>query len=140
MADFKINIETVLNSKTITSQLKGLTSEVQKISKGLLDEVTYQPAQMISRTALTAVQAMVDEVRTLDASVTEFKKVSDLTGVSLDSYVTKLGEIGKETARTTAEMVDAATQFKKAGYNEQDSAVLAETATWKQVEYTVMYI
>lgn len=150
--DYQVSVKVVLDTSGVQSQVnslsgnltniisKGVSSGIKQASKGWLDEVTYQQAQMIARTALTAVQAMVDEVRTLDASITEFKKVSDLTGTALDGYVTKLGEIGKETARTTAEMVDAATQFKKSGYTEEDSATLAKTATWKQVEYTVMYI
>lgn len=142
--DYQVSVKVVLDTSGVQSQVKNIGGTVSKgitqSSKGWLDQVTYQQAQMIARTALTAVQAMVDEVRTLDASITEFKKVSDLTGTALDGYVTKLGEIGRETARTTAEMVDAATQFKKSGYTEEDSATLAKTATWKQVEYTVMYI
>ena len=142
--DYQVSVKVNLDTSGVNSQIQNIGNSIGKgikeSNKGLLNEITYQQAQMIARTALTAVQAMVDEVRTLDASITEFKKVSDLTGTALDGYVTKLGEIGRETARTTAEMVDAATQFKKSGYTEEDSATLAKTATWKQVEYTVMYI
>lgn len=134
--DYQVSVKVVLDTSGVQSQVKNIGGTVSKgitqSSKGWLDQVTYQQAQMIARTALTAVQAMIDEVRTLDASITEFKKVSDLTGTALDGYVTKLGEIGRETARTTAEMVDAATQFKKSGYTEEDSATLAKTATMFQ--------
>ena len=50
--------------------------------------------------SLDIISAMVDEVYALDASLTEFKKVSELDGSSLDAYQKKLAEIGKTVART----------------------------------------
>lgn len=72
---------------------------------------------------------MVEEYAELDKATTEFKKVSDLTGSSLDRYVNQLTKMGKATARTGSEMVEAATQFRKNSFNDQDSAQLALVAT-----------
>lgn len=84
--------------------------------------------QAVSR----AMQYAVESVFELDAAVTEFKKVSDLSGDALDDYTKKLGEMGQEVARTRAEMVDAATTFRKSGFGDEESATLARVATMYQ--------
>lgn len=65
-------------------------------------------------------------------SLTEFKKVSDLSGEALDEYTKKLGQMGQEVGKSRAEMVDAATEFKKSGFDEADSAQLARIASLYQ--------
>ena len=37
-------------------------------------------------------------------------------------------------------MVEAATEFRKNGFNDEDAAQLAQVATWIQVEYMATYI
>lgn len=75
---------------------------------------------------------MATETMALDKALTEFKKVSDLNGDSLKNYTKQLGEMGKLTARTTTEMVEAATEFRKNSFNDEDSATLAQVATMYQ--------
>ena len=62
--------------------------------------LTFQEANLIMSKSLDIITSMVDEVYTLDSSLTEFKKVSDLSGASLENYTNKLSEIGKTVART----------------------------------------
>lgn len=71
---------------------------------------------------------MASETATLDKSLTEFKKVSDLSGTSLDNYVQKLSQLGQTVARTASEMVDSATEFRKSGFSDDDAAQLAQIA------------
>ena len=61
---------------------------------------TFQEANLIMSRSLDIITSMVDEVYALDSSLTEFKKVSDLSGASLDNYTNKLSAIGKTVART----------------------------------------
>ena len=75
---------------------------------------------------------MVRQVFELDKSLTEFKKVSTLSGKALEDYTNQAYEAGKQTAKTGVEMLDAATQFKKMGYDEKTSLQLATTATMFQ--------
>lgn len=91
---------------------------------GLVTDVIQLFSQVISE----AVSAVFE----LDEAVTEFKKVSDLSGGALDDYTEKLGKMGQEVARTRAEMVDAATTFRKSGYSDEESATLARVATMYQ--------
>ena len=62
--------------------------------------LTFQKANLIMSKSLDIITSMVDEVYALDSSLTEFKKVSDLSGASLDNYTNKLSAIGKTVART----------------------------------------
>src|SRR5574344_156598 len=62
--------------------------------------LTFQEANLIMSRSLDIITSMVDEVYALDSSLTEFKKVSDLSGASLENYTSKLSEIGKTVART----------------------------------------
>jgi hypothetical protein len=70
----------------------------------------------------------VDAVRELDAAVTEYKKVSDLTDEGMKSFVEDARELGLEVARTGEEMVSGAAEWKKMGYSDADSLQLAKVA------------
>ena len=76
----------------------GGASEAAKAAENL--GLTFQEANLIMSRSLDIITSMVDEVYALDSSLTEFKKVSDLSGASLDNYTSKLSEIGKTVART----------------------------------------
>lgn len=71
--------------------------------------LTFQVANEVFRTSVEIIGSMVGQVFELDTALTEFKKVSDLSGSSLDNYVSKLSTMGTEVARTGSEMVEAAT-------------------------------
>lgn len=49
---------------------------------------------------VTSITEAVQAVKEFDNAVTEFSKVSDLSGDSLDAYTEKLGELGSTVART----------------------------------------
>lgn len=49
-----------------------------------------------------------------------------MTGESLDAYVDKLADMGAEVGRTASAMISSATEFRKNGFNDEDSAQLAQ--------------
>lgn len=55
-----------------------------------------------------------------------------MSGESLDEYTRKLGKLGQEVGKSRSEMVDAATEFKKSGFDDDDSAKLAKIASLYQ--------
>lgn len=103
------------------------TSDAQQGIENL--SLTYQAANEIFTKTVAIISDMVGQYAQLDRATTEFKKVSNLTGSSLDRYVQKLGKMGQTTARTSSEMVEAATEFRKNSFNDEDSAQLALVAT-----------
>lgn len=62
--------------------------------------LTFQEANAIMSTSIDIISSMVDQVFEMNDALTEFQKVSDLAGTSLDSYVDKLTQMGDEVART----------------------------------------
>ena len=75
---------------------------------------------------------MVRNVYELDGALTEFKKVSDLSGKGLEKYTDQAYKVGKTVARTGTEMVQAATEFKKSGFSEKDALELGRVASMYQ--------
>jgi tetratricopeptide (TPR) repeat protein len=130
ISDLPKNIKIVDASANSTNKTLKQTSQTmgdifEKMSK------FYTVSQVIGL-ATSATRGWYEAVADLDSALTEFKKVSDLSGDSLEAYTDKLSALGKETARTKTEMVEAATIFKRSGYSEDDAAILAQMATLYQ--------
>lgn len=124
----KVKLDT--SGSDIQGQLDKLQGKTVSLHADTSDfELSISVANAIMNEFIGIAKDMVAEVYTLDEAITEFKKVSDLRGSGLDAYVEELGQLGQITARTTSEMVDAATSFKKSGFNEEDSKLLALVAT-----------
>lgn len=94
--------------------------------------LTYQALNKILTTSIDILSSMADQVFELDDALVEFRKVSDLEGQALNTYVEKLSESREMVARTTSELVGAATEFRKSGFNDDDAAQLAVVASMLQ--------
>ena len=128
------------NAKKATDSAKNLgnsLNQVDKKSKSLGqsfgDIVTKvgkfylatKPIQMMQQ----AFDEAVETVKEFDNTLVEFRKVSDLSGDSLTAYIQKLAKLGETTGNTMTSMVEAATEFKKSGYSDEDAATLANVAS-----------
>ena len=109
-----------------TGKVKALGAETLHVTKKVIQ---FGAITSVIRGVTSGFADMVQNVFELDAALTEFKKVSNLTGKELEKYTDQAYKAGRETARTGTEMIDAATQFKKMGYSDQQSMQLAKTAT-----------
>lgn len=121
------------NVKKTNSELSKANNTLKQTSQTVGDIFVkmskfYAVSEVISLVT-AATRGWYEAVSDLDAALTEFKKVSDLRGSGLDKYVQTLSEMGELTGRTTAEMVEAAGNFKKSGYSESDAVVLAQVAS-----------
>ena len=90
----KISKNTNLNLDNAKNSVDSLTGSVEDLG------LTYQAANAIMQTSLDIINAMVEQTFELDTALTEFKKVSDLSGVALEEYTQKLSEMGQTVART----------------------------------------
>lgn len=125
--------------KTVTSYTQGIAKaeKAQKRFGSSTLDITKKVIQFGATTAAirgvtSGMADMVKNVYDLDGALTEFKKVSDLSGKGLEKYTDQAYKVGKTVARTGTEMVQAATEFKKAGYNEKDSLELGRVASMYQ--------
>ena len=71
---------------------------------------------------------MIQDVRELDDSLLELTKVSDLSASGLEKVTEQAYELGEKVARTGKEVIDATTEFKRAGFDMQQSMDMAESA------------
>ena len=77
------------------------TDEVKELGKAFEESnLSVQAANELFRRTIDVIANVTAEVYKLDGALVEFKKVSDLSGPSLDNYVSQLANMGKEVART----------------------------------------
>lgn len=96
--DNKLNLN--LNVKGSKS-LSNADGKVKKLDDSTKDLVfTYQQFRQVLDSVVDVTGKMVEQVKTLDAAQTEFRKVSDLSGKALDAYQDKLSKAGKTVVRT----------------------------------------
>lgn len=122
--DFSIIAKVVLDVADIQKQLNGISKGIKFNidSKGLdqatesvkdtgsavnkLDEdvqnaaLTWQQYREMLDTAVDIMKDFAEQTYEVDSAITELKKVTDLHGDALDSYVDGLTEAGRQVART----------------------------------------
>ena len=122
-SNYSIIVDAELDLKKIKEQLKEVVSngvdlkvhgaaqgkkEIDDVTKSTRQlneagqdlELTFNVAHEVFSKFLSVVKDMAGQVYELDAALTEFKKVSDLSGSALDDYVDKLSQLGQEVGRT----------------------------------------
>lgn len=75
-----------------------------------------------------AISEMVDSIFTLDHALVELQKTSSLTGAGLEGFISQAYDIGEKLGRTGSEVINASSEFSKAGYGDEEIANLAEVA------------
>ena len=110
----------------------GLNQLGQSFTDVIVKVAKFYLASLPIRAVQSAITNAIQSVKDFDGALTEFKKVSDLSGESLNKYTEKLEKLGKLTARTRTEMVEMATEFKRSSYSDEESAQLAKTASLYQ--------
>ena len=122
-SNYSIIVDAELDLKKIKEQLKEVSSngidlkvhgaaqgkkEIDDVTKSTRQlneagqdlELTFNVAHEVFSKFLSVVKDMAGQVYELDAALTEFKKVSDLSGSALDDYVDKLSQLGQAVGRT----------------------------------------
>ena len=122
-SNYSVIVDAELDLKKIKEQLKEVSSngvdlkvhgaaqgkkEIDDVTKSTRQlneagqdlELTFNVAHEVFSKFLSVVKDMAGQVYELDAALTEFKKVSDLSGSALDDYVDKLSQLGQAVGRT----------------------------------------
>ena len=101
------DLNKALQSKSTTVKVKTdgsmskLAGETNRLNQSTQDVInTYQVFSQILNKSVEAIKSMASATIELDSAITNFKKVSDLSGTSLDSYVNNLTKVGQSVART----------------------------------------
>lgn len=99
-----------------------------QLKDAFINMMRYQLAYEIIQRATNAFKSMADEVMTLNKNLTEFNKVADLSAEKLSEFSDKAYDAANEVGRTGTDMIEAATEFKRAGYSLEDSLDMGRSA------------
>lgn len=124
--------ETGKAAKSSATMIGSFTSELKNLKNTIPKVAAFSVATGAISAFTTAVKDSVGAVVEMDKALTEFKRVSTLSGVGLDAYAKKASELGGTVARTGAQMVNAATEFRRSGFGDYDSLELAKVAAMFQ--------
>ena len=98
--NINLNID-AKGAKEASDGINNLSDNMKEASSSAENfELTYQAANMIMEKSIEIISSMVSEVYTLNAAQVELSKVTDLSGESMDEYVSKLTDMGAEVAKT----------------------------------------
>lgn len=96
--DNKLNLDLNVKGSKSLSDADGKVKKLDDSTKDLV--FTYQQFRQVLDSVVDVTGKMVEQVKTLDAAQTEFRKVSELSGKALDAYQDKLSKAGKTVGRT----------------------------------------
>ena len=120
----------------LRTNLHDTSSAAQNTSQSLGDIITkvtkFGGATLVINKFREAIVDGYGAVKELDASVTEYRKVSDLTDNQMVGFIDNARELGLTVSRTTDEMIEAATEFKKMGNDDSTALQLGQLASMFQ--------
>ena len=114
--------------KKLNEETKRGNSIFRNFTDTFLKMVKFNTINLIYDGLIDSMREAVEITKDFDKAMTEFKKVTDTSAISLSEYVKELGRLGELTASTTTEMVEASTEFSKSGFSAEDSAKLAQVS------------
>ena len=98
------------------------------IKKGISSFSAWLPATTIVMGTINTIKTGIRDVREFDDSLLELSKVSDLSADGLARVTDEAYKLGDRVGRTGRQVVDAVTEFKRAGFELNDSMDMAESA------------
>ena len=125
----KVDAQGNILNTTITKSAKNVKTWGQEFSDSFGKVLRFGTITALIGAFTSAMADAVKVVKEFDDTLVEFRKVSDLSGDSLTAYTQKLAKLGETTGNTMTSMVEAATEFKKSGYSDEDAATLANVAS-----------
>lgn len=110
---WKIKVGVELDTSEIDAKLQKKSGKIkmdadvsgeEKLDKlqGKVKDVglEYQQYKIILDKCIDTIKSMAEQTIKLDTAQTELRKVSDLSGKSLDNYTKKLADMGKQVGRS----------------------------------------
>lgn len=135
LASGKIDISTD-EARAQLDRLKGKLKESgkdvdtlgQKFKKAFGDKLFYGITAALALLVRKYLKQMIEEVKAIDAAMTELKKVTDLTDASYERFLTKACARAKQLGATVSDTVNATADFARLGYGVEEASKLADAA------------
>lgn len=131
--DIVKNTEKDLNKLNIQfGKYKAETQGAIKNTNKLGDAISKFTMWYLVAGAVTAVirqvKDIIEQVKLLDSALVELNKVTDLTTQQMDDFVQSAFDLGKQLRTTGVDVINAATEFARAGYSAKEALDLSEVA------------
>lgn len=97
-------------------------------NNNLVDELSGILNTSAVKKTITALKSAINNVKILDNSLTELSRISKLSSKELEKLTAKAYTLGEAVGKTGSEVIDAVTQFMRAGYDLEKSMTLAKNA------------
>ena len=100
-SDLQSQLDKATPKVTIDGDSTGAVDAAEKAKQSVKDVgLEYQQYKIILDKCIDTIKSMAQQTMKMDAAQTELKKVSTLSGKSLDDYTKKLAQIGKQVGRS----------------------------------------
>ena len=127
--DFKTAAAEVENFK-MQARLAGVESDkfLGKFDKTLGARIRSSMAGMSVFYAQDAFRQMFENVKQVDAAMTELKKVTDETADTYDKFLSNASDRAQQIGASLVETIQATADYSRLGYNLNDATKLADSA------------
>ena len=89
---------------------------------------TYMTVQELFHALMQSIKSAVEQVEKLDSALVELQKVSNISKENLGKFTNEAYAMADSVAKTGSEMIEAATEFSKAGYADDQILKLGKLA------------
>ena len=119
--------------KTWKSEVKaaGLETKTfgETMKSGVKKFTQWYGISNIVMSATTKIKEMWQNVKEVDAAMTELRKVTDESDATYSKFLSNAGERARETGSTISDIVSSTADFARLGYSTEDATNLADAAT-----------
>lgn len=118
----KTRVKTIQASSSFENIASYAATSVKKVASYLLSFGSFYKLWDAFRNGISI-------IKDIDDAMTELKKVSDETAYTYERFQGQAAKAGREVAQTTSDMIKATADWKKMGYNLQESLSLAKASS-----------
>ena len=116
-------------AKSGNTQITGFFSNLKSgIETALTNMMNYRLAYEVINRTTDAIRDMINEVADLDRVLTDFNKVAKLSDTGLIAFTEKAYKEAEQVGRTGKGLIEAAAEFRRAGYDLNESLDLGSAA------------
>lgn len=99
-----------------------------EVTSALKQMLGFGSVYMIFSRIRTVIQSMISSVKSINAEMTELKKVTNLTAEEYDKFYANAVKSSKEIGTSVSDMISSTSSFVRLGFSADEAALLAEDA------------
>lgn len=122
----------VIKPKVDTATLTQTESAMSRLASSFNNLLKLRASYSVISLFTSAIGQAKQSIMEFDSSLTEYNKVTQLNSDGMEKQISKLKGYAKEVGRTTAEMIQGTTGWKKAGFSDEDASILSKVTTLYQ--------